>query len=116
MGFNSTVIVLNDALDQIEKDPYFGKNLAKAILRVGCYGNKVDIQSGNHCKAATVIETHHADYYEYIKVGGNYGEVVKDPIMVLDDIKHYIRECENHLKDISINGFILGLKQILKEN
>jgi len=31
MGYNTTVVVYNDALDQIESDPQFGANLAAAI-------------------------------------------------------------------------------------
>jgi hypothetical protein len=76
MGFNSTVVVLNDALSQIERDPDFGKNLARAIMEVS-RGKPVDVASvsGNsaHCNVATVIETHHADLYEVTAVGGNCG-------------------------------------------
>jgi len=33
MGYNTTVVVMNDALGSIEKDPEFGKNLVRAVLR-----------------------------------------------------------------------------------
>ena len=84
MGYNTTVIVLNDAVDQIAKDPQFGKKLADAIssIRTDQYlteqaGKKyygTDVSAGNHCNAATVIETHHADITKVILVGGNMGE------------------------------------------
>jgi hypothetical protein len=76
MGFNSTVVVLNDALSQIERDPDFGKNLARAIMEVS-RGKPVDVASvsGNsiHCNVVTVIEAHHNSLYEVIAVGGNTG-------------------------------------------
>lgn len=81
MGYNSTVLVLNDALNEIANDPQFGKNLADAIQRLslskkhrGKYG--VDIGAGNHANAATAIETHHADGNAIVAVGGNYASVM----------------------------------------
>ena len=76
MGYNTTVVVLNDALDQIRDDPEFGQKLYDAILRVQ-RGKPVDVSAGYHCNAATVIETHHADYKVLVEVGGNYGRVVE---------------------------------------
>ncbi len=74
MGSNTTVVVLNDALNQIENDPDFGKNLARAILTN--YRGGGNVPSGGHVNAATVIETHHADANVVIVVGGNRGEVL----------------------------------------
>ena len=34
MGYNTTVVILNDALGQIAKDPKFGEKLARAIMEV----------------------------------------------------------------------------------
>jgi hypothetical protein len=76
MGYNTTVVILNDALDGIAKDPEFGKKLVAAILSVGCYKKPIDVSAMGYCNAATVIESHHADQDVYVKVGGNYGEVV----------------------------------------
>jgi hypothetical protein len=80
MGWNTTVVVINDALDMIRDDPEFGRRLYDAVLKVQ-RGKPVDVAAhskrGIHCNAATVIETHHADHDVLVKVGGNYGEVVK---------------------------------------
>lgn len=73
MGYNSTLIVLNDALHQIKDDKEFGEKVYNAVLTVN-RGKPVDIYSGNHCNAATVIETHHADSLRLIAVGGNCGQ------------------------------------------
>lgn len=74
MGYNSTLVILNDALNAIESDEEFGKKVADAIRKVSCYGKPVDINSKGHCNAASVIETHHADQMKVIAVGGNYAQ------------------------------------------
>lgn len=77
MGWNTTVVVLNDALDQIEKDPHFGANLARAVRHMPVarhHGeSRVDVAAGNHCNAACVVESHHADSTVLVSVGGNLG-------------------------------------------
>lgn len=75
MGWNSTVVVLNDALGDIERDPDFGKKLGSAIMSYQMrHGQGVDVTAGCHCNAARVIETHHADNTTLVAIGGNDGE------------------------------------------
>ena len=81
MGYNTTVIVLNDALHEIENDPLFGRKLGEAVARlslgravVGDHG--VDISAGGHVNAATAIESHHADSNAIVAVGGNCATVL----------------------------------------
>jgi hypothetical protein len=76
MGHNTTILVLNDALDVIEKDPEFGKKLCDAIRKVG-NGRRgpINVPVGNHANPVTVIETHHADQTALIAVGGNNATV-----------------------------------------
>ena len=75
MGYNTTVVVMNDGLGYIENDPDFGKKLARAIsqMAVTPRGQTVDVSAGPHVNAATVIESHHADGTTVIAVGENYG-------------------------------------------
>jgi hypothetical protein len=73
MGFNTTVVVLNDALHDIENDPDFGKNLAKAVRGLAVRDGYQDVPALNHVNAATVIESHHADSLKAVLVGGNIG-------------------------------------------
>jgi hypothetical protein len=77
MGFNTTVIVLNDALHAIAEDPQFGKKLAAAVMSLGS-GRKYDavISAMNHVNAATAIESHHADAFSVVAIGGNMGAVL----------------------------------------
>ena len=73
MGHNTTIVVINDALDQIYKDPVFGANLAYAIREHSRSNCRVDVMAGNHANAAYVVETHHADQTALVTVGGNLG-------------------------------------------
>jgi hypothetical protein len=79
MGFNTTVILLNDAAGEIEKDADFGKKLVDAIHRVAP-SKPVDVSAKNGRviagNAATVVETHHNSSTAIIAVGGNFATVL----------------------------------------
>ena len=81
MGWNTTVVVMNDALDCIRDDAEFGRRLYEAVLDAR-KGKPVDVAAHGkhaiHCNAATVIETHHADYDVTVVVGGNTGRVKEE--------------------------------------
>lgn len=76
MGFNSTVIVRNDALGCIKADPEFGKKVADAIGSLSHIKKGIDIASGYNANAATVVETHHASNTAIVAVGGNHATVI----------------------------------------
>lgn len=75
MGWNTTIVLLNDGLDDIAKDPTFGERLKAAALESN---NSVDrwVRAGNHANPAHVVESHHADGITVIAVGGNMGRVL----------------------------------------
>jgi hypothetical protein len=75
MGFQTTVIFLNDAVDQLKKDPNFQNKLYDAILKISMEQKPIDIRIGNHLNGCTVVEQHHADTTRFIVVGGNTAEV-----------------------------------------
>lgn len=70
MGFNTTVLILNDGMDNILTDKDFPVKLHRQILK-----GEGDFSIGNHCNAGCVVDCHHADYTSLIAVGGNYGTV-----------------------------------------
>jgi hypothetical protein len=73
MGFNTTIVVLNDRLSEIERDPEFGKKLATAIRYFGRRDpGRIPYITGQ----TQVIEVAHADNLQVIAVGGNTGRVV----------------------------------------
>lgn len=95
MGYNTTVIVMNDGLSAIESDPEFTKRLAKAIREIhhlqhelGSRG--IDVEAMGHVNAATVIETHHADQMQPVLIGGNTAHVIGDT---------YIRWSSDHMEE-----------------
>lgn len=73
MGYNTAVLVLNDALGCIEDDPDFGMNLARAIRYFNMKREPIDISSKNHVNAATVISCEHADADQVVVFGKNMG-------------------------------------------
>lgn len=75
MGFNTSVLVLNDSLGAIEKDPEFGMKLSRAISE-SSLGKKVTISSGYACQAAEVVETHHNTGTSVVAFGGNCATVL----------------------------------------
>lgn len=75
MGFNTTILVLNDQLERIKNDPEFGRKLYEAILKAqGTRGEAIPV--GEH--GAWVVESHHADQIVPILVGGNKAIVISD--------------------------------------
>jgi len=80
MGWNTTVVVMNDSLDAIRRDSKFGEKLYDACLRIhNSEGRGINVSAtpdgtqAYHVNAATVIESHHADGTALVAVGGNYG-------------------------------------------
>lgn len=74
MGFNTTVVLFNDALHQIRDDKEFGRNLYDAALSLPSEFRRLrDVPAGNHCNAAYVVEQHHADSMHAVLIGGNMG-------------------------------------------
>jgi hypothetical protein len=76
MGLNTTVVILNDAVGDIERDPEFGAKLANAIHNFD--GTRKTVSAGCHGNAACVIEMHHADDYVVVRVGGNTATVLPE--------------------------------------
>jgi len=92
MGYNSTVVILNDCIHDIENDPDFGKKLGRSIAKCFMKREPVNISSGSSCNAATVIESHHADHMVVVEVGGNTGRVI-DEHTVFDEGYHACFAC-----------------------
>lgn len=80
MGFNTTVVVMNDALGTIKDDPEFGKELASAISKAACFGKHQDVPAETqtagggrsvYSNAATVVASDHADVRRLLLTGEN---------------------------------------------
>lgn len=107
MGYNTTVLIVNDALDHIEHDPDFGKKLAEAVRQIwhdktpGGVAVSARRDRSTHSNAASVIETHHADQTAVVLVGGNTARSIglvhqwrfqnpDDQIAILDEVRNQI--------------------------
>ena len=77
MGYNTVLMVLNDAFDQIQKDPDFGRNLVNAAVRHDPTRQKINtFSSGNHCNPAQIISVQHADISQLTLVSRNSGTCI----------------------------------------
>ena len=76
MGLNTTIVILNDALGEIERDPSFGKKLTAAIRKRALTREVETISAGAQCNAAMIIETHHSSETALVAVGGNTGNEI----------------------------------------
>lgn len=77
MGYQTTIIILNDAEHEIERDENFQKNLHQAIIQFPLgRRSRIDVPIGYHANACQVIAQEHADVMELIAVGGNSGRVI----------------------------------------
>ncbi len=72
MGYNSTILILNDRLHEIENDPEFGKKVARAIREHFVADERKPYITGQ----TTVIDVCHADVMQILAVGGNCGRVI----------------------------------------
>jgi len=81
VGYNTTIVILNDALDSIKDDPDFGNKVYKAIVNAGIYINPDEkkyrhdlaINGLNNRQVGSVIDVHHADDTAILAVGANCG-------------------------------------------
>jgi hypothetical protein len=94
MGWQATVIVVCDALEDIRRDPQFGEKLAMAVLRCG-HGlpeGEVGIQAGAYCTAAVAVEKHHADYLVPVLVGNYGGKVIQGATADCDERQPEVKQ------------------------
>lgn len=77
MGYNSTILIMNDAMVQIEKDPKsFWENAFEALMDRRIHNQPVDFSIGNHSNGGLAISNTHADCVQVIAVGGNYASII----------------------------------------
>ena len=81
MGFNTTIVIYNDALNSIKNDKNFGATLYDAIMEnYQTNQNETFFTSfGNGSQTAgQVIEQHHSSGNVLIEVGGNTGTIIRE--------------------------------------
>jgi hypothetical protein len=75
MGYNTPVLILNDAMDNLKTDADVGRKMYEAMLETPHPSkrvNGVSFSIGNHCNGGMVLPSAHADDVQVIAVGYNY--------------------------------------------
>ena len=113
MGFNTTVLILNDGWDQIMKHPEEFVEKMNPLVSGGLYRSPgyrddtfgVTFGVGNHCNNVQVATNEHADVHSLILSGGNYMTVIGKTFAGnrghhdREDIKKSLNEC---LRDLGL--------------
>lgn len=77
MGYNTSVLLMNDALEDIKSDKEFGPKLVQACAEVFQWrGKMAPVRARTYENAAYVIETHHSSQTAILAMGGGYGTVL----------------------------------------
>ena len=74
MGYNTTMMIMNDGIGAIDRDlPNWWERVKNAI-----FTQNYDEQqpASNHCNVSQVICCQHADLTQIVTVGGNYGDLL----------------------------------------
>lgn len=78
MGFNTTIVLMNDCLSDIKKDSELGSKIHRAVLDSYSEAKPVDVAAMGSVNAMTVIESHHSSGMIPILIGGNCGIPMND--------------------------------------
>lgn len=78
MGYNTSIVICNDSLHDIEQDPNFGKKLVTAIRRQ--FSVQKPLVFG---PSGTVIGQAHMDNHFSVLVGDNTGKIITSPANAL---------------------------------
>ena len=78
MGFNTTLVIMNDCIHSMKEDPEIGAKIEDGILKLSIEKGPIDIPFKGYSGYIRAIETHHSDGLVPILVGGNDGRVLRD--------------------------------------
>lgn len=79
MGYNTTAVIFNDGLFDIENDKSFGVRLVEAIEAHHLNPTQPrTVSAGCHANVVTIVATHPSYVHQLLLVGGNTGVPVTD--------------------------------------
>ena len=112
MGYNTTILIINDSISDIEKNPEeFVKNLLSQIAK-----GEGDVKCGTHGVAAHVMKTENANVPRLYFTQGNWiFEVDSDSsVLVKAHRKELFQVIQEYLQTIKkkLKGFEITLKGI----
>lgn len=76
MGYNTTIVLMNDALHDIANDESFGGKLSSAVKHHYVKNKPIDVSANSFANAATVLGTEHSSVVIPYLIGGNIGKKV----------------------------------------
>jgi hypothetical protein len=85
MGWNSTVVFMNDCIHALKEDPEIGEKIEQGILALSVRKGSIDVPFKGYSGYIRVIETHHADTMVPILVGSNDGSVIEGASFIWSD-------------------------------
>jgi len=85
MGYNSVIVVMNDALHNIASDKEFGNKLSDAVSYHWVKNTHVDVSAKGFANAATVLGTDHSDVLVPYLIGGNSGSRIEEVYLSWND-------------------------------
>lgn len=73
MGYNTALLIMNDAAEGLKTDPNVGKAIYDALGEAQYSRNKegVSFSIGNHANGGYLLPSRHADEVQIVAVGGN---------------------------------------------
>lgn len=74
MGFNTGLLLLNDALSFLDEPSVrtvFFSNLLASLNDAARFGSRINIPIGSHANGATIFHMQHADVTSVYAIGGN---------------------------------------------
>ena len=79
MGYNTSAIIMNDALSSIREDKDLGKKIHDGVIALSgvSRGTIIDVSAGGYVNAIGLIEDHHADHMQPLLIGGNTAHVIQ---------------------------------------
>lgn len=124
MGYNTTVLILNDALSRIKSDP---EEFVESLCRMAGSGKSTGDSPIDFHRASQsgVIQTHHADSTAIILVGGNsatvlgthYGWRHNEPEFQIQCLKWVLRDLGHEVRKMPpqrLERELRGAKQDLE--
>lgn len=76
MGFNSTIVICNDAMGEIDRDPAGWWAATRHHLSHAMGDEAVNYGYGSHVNGFWAVANKHADMVSLVAVGGNYPTIL----------------------------------------
>lgn len=70
MGYNTALMLCNDGLDTLVRDPNAGQKIHDAVIQANAM-RPVTVSLANHCNPMMILPPQHADMNQLVMVGGN---------------------------------------------